>query len=210
MRNTSPGGRRVTRGDRDRRRDGIPRIAMEVSAARGHDKASLAEISDRVGLTRVGALHHLPCEADPLTGVPDLRDATAEHGADRPRGRAFPRHLVRTIRADTECQGTVRLHTAPSSESVTDDHPAREYVQGRYGGLRRMVADASAESRDDGEIAADLDTGRTAASIIAVMDGLRVQGPPRPDAVDGAATASHAIGRLTGADPSGHEKVEER
>ncbi|MDT0332143.1 hypothetical protein [Nocardiopsis lambiniae] len=67
----------MTRGDRDRRRDEIPRIAIEVSAARGHDKASLAEISDRVGLTRAGALRHFPCEADPLTGVLDLPDATA-------------------------------------------------------------------------------------------------------------------------------------
>jgi AcrR family transcriptional regulator len=83
---------------------------METFATRGYNKASLAEISDRVGLTQAGVLHCFPSKADLLTGVLELRDATAEHGgSDRPRGPAFLRHLVDTIRRDAETAGIGRL-----------------------------------------------------------------------------------------------------
>ncbi|MFL1375935.1 MULTISPECIES: TetR family transcriptional regulator [unclassified Nocardiopsis] len=202
MSRTSPGRRRAPRGDRDRRREEILRIAMETFATRGYNKASLAEISDRVGLTQAGVLHYFPSKVDLLTGVLDLRDATAEHGgADRPRGLAFLRHLVDTIRHNTGTAGIVRLYAVLSAESVTEGHPAQEYFRGRYDGLREMVAAALAEAREDGEITLDLDPGTTAAAIVAVMDGLQVQWLLRPDAVDMAAATAHTIGRLTGVEP---------
>lgn len=175
---------------------------MEAFAARGYHKASLAEISDRAGLTQAGVLHYFPCKADLLAGVLDLRHPAAEHGgADRPRGLAFLRHLVDTVRHGAGSAGVVRLHTVLSAESVTEGHPAQEYFRDRYGGLREAVAAALAEAREDGEVPDGLDPGPTAAAIVAVMDGLRVQWLLCPDSVDMAAAAAHAIGRLVGVDP---------
>lgn len=48
---------------------------MEVFAARGSDRAFPAQAPDRVGPARAGVLRRLPSGADPLTGVPDPRDA---------------------------------------------------------------------------------------------------------------------------------------
>ncbi|WP_306365765.1 TetR/AcrR family transcriptional regulator [Nocardiopsis sp. CC223A] len=208
MSRTSPGRRRAPRGDRDRRREEILRTATEAFATRGYHKASLAEIADRAGLTQAGVLHYFPSKADLLTGVLDLCDATAEHGgADRPRGLAFLRHLVDMARCNAGAEGVVRLHTVLSAESVTEGHPAQEYFRCRYDGLRETVAEALTEAREDGEITAELDPGPVSASIVAVVDGLRVQWLLCPDAVDMAAATAHTIGRLIGVDPFTGEEV---
>ncbi|MFD6950680.1 MULTISPECIES: TetR/AcrR family transcriptional regulator [unclassified Nocardiopsis] len=190
---------RAPRGDREQRREEILRTAMETFATRGYNKASLAEISDRVGLTQAGVLHYFPSKVELLTGVLDLRDASADAGGSgRPRGTAFLRHLVETVRGNTGREGIVRLYTVLSAESVTDGHPAQEYFRSRYDGLREMVAAALDEARETGEVRGDLDSRTVAASIVAVMDGLQVQWLLSPETVDMAAATEHAISRLVG------------
>ncbi|OKI14412.1 TetR family transcriptional regulator [Nocardiopsis sp. TSRI0078] len=175
---------------------------MEAFATRGYHNASLAEISARVGLTQAGVLHHFPSKADLLTGVLDLRDASdlEELGKERPRGMAFLRHLVDTVRRNTTREGIVRLYAVLSAESVTEGHPAQEFFRSRYDGLRTMLIEALDEARDLGEVTADLDSATTATSVIAVMDGLQVQWLLSPDTVDMAAAAEQAISRMVGVD----------
>ncbi len=175
---------------------------MEAFATRGYNNASLAEISDRVGLTQAGVLHYFPSKADLLTGVLDLRDASdlEELGEDRPRGTAFLRHLVDTVRRNTAREGIVRLYAVLSAESVTEGHPAQAFFRSRYDGLRAMLTEALDEARDLGEVPGGLDSATTATSVIAVMDGLQVQWLLAPDTVDMAAAAEQAISRLVGVD----------
>lgn len=176
---------------------------METFATRGYNNASLAEISARVGLTQAGVLHYFPSKVELLTGVLDLRDASAEEGgAERPRGVAFLRHLVETIRRNSGREGIVRLYAVLSAESVTEGHPAQEYFRGRYEGLRAILTDALDEARALGEVRGDLDSGTVAASVIAVMDGLQVQWLLSPETVDMAAATELTIGRLVGVDLS--------
>ncbi|MEW2162337.1 TetR/AcrR family transcriptional regulator [Streptomyces sp. NPDC007084] len=174
------------------------RIAMEIFAARGYGKASLAEIADRAGLTQAGVLHYFRSKANLLTEVLDLRDATdiADLGPQRPRGLAFLRHLVDTTRNNAEREGIVRLYTVLSAESVTDDHPAQPYFRNRYAGLRAFVAEALTEACELGEVREDVNVTAAANAIIAVMDGLQVQWLLDHEAVDMAASTDQAISAL--------------
>lgn len=184
------------------RRAEILRIAMETFAERGYQSASLAEIADRVGLTQAGVLHYFSSKANLLTGVLDLRDATdiEELGSERPRGLAFLRHLVETVRRNTEREGIVRLYTVLAAESVTAQHPAQDWFRSRYQGLRELVVEALDDAQGLGEVAADVDTGTAARVIVATMDGLQLQWLLEPGTVDMAGATEVAIVRLIGRD----------
>lgn len=184
------------------RRAEILRTAMETFAERGYQSASLAEIAARVGLTQAGVLHYFSSKAGLLTGVLDLRDSTdiSELGHERPRGLEFLRHLVETVRRNTEREGIVRLYTVLAAESVTAGHPAQEWFRGRYEGLLALVVEALDEARDRGEVGADVDPGTTARVIVATMDGLQLQWLLEPGAVDMAHATEVAIVRLIGRD----------
>jgi AcrR family transcriptional regulator len=198
----TPNGERQPRTGKSlkaqQRRQEILRIAMDTFAARGYNNASLQEIADRAGVTQAGVLHYFRSKAQLLTSVLDLRDATdiEQLGPERPRGLAFLRHLVDTVRRNTEREGIVRLYAVLSAESVTEGHPAQDYFRCRYTGLRPMVIEALAEASELGETRADLNLEDAANAIIAVMDGLQIQWLLAPDSVDMAASTDRVITAL--------------
>ncbi|WP_060888204.1 TetR family transcriptional regulator [Streptomyces caniscabiei] len=171
---------------------------MDTFAARGYNNASLQEIADRAGVTQAGVLHYFRSKAQLLTSVLDLRDATDidQLGPDRPQGLAFLRHLVDTVRRNTEREGIVRLYAVLSAESVTEGHPAQDYFRDRYAGLRVMVTEALAEASELGETRPDLNLEEAATAIIAVMDGLQVQWLLAPGSVDMTAVTDRVVTAL--------------
>ncbi|OUD04015.1 TetR/AcrR family transcriptional regulator [Streptomyces swartbergensis] len=171
---------------------------MDTFAARGYNNASLQEIADRAGVTQAGVLHYFRSKAQLLTRVLALRDETdiEQLGTDRPRGLAFLRHLVDTVRRHTEREGVVRLYAALSAESVTEGHPARDYFRDRYAGLRTFVTEALAEAAEVGETRPGLDLEEAATAIIAVMDGLQIQWLLAPESVGMAAATGRVINAL--------------
>ena len=52
------------------------------------------------------------------------------------------RHLVRTAFVNAHRAGIVQAYAVLSAESVTDDHPGREFFEKRYRTLRSEVAHA--------------------------------------------------------------------
>jgi AcrR family transcriptional regulator len=202
MSESTPNGERQPRTGKSlkaqQRRQEILQIAMDTFAARGYNNASLQEIADRAGVTQAGVLHYFRSKAQLLTSVLDLRDATdiEQLGPERPRGLAFLRHLVDTVRRNTEREGIVRLYAVLSAESVTEGHPAQDYFRCRYTGLRPMVIEALAEASELGETRADLNLEDAASAIIAVMDGLQIQWLLAPDSVDMAASTDRVITAL--------------
>ncbi|MFJ8715344.1 TetR/AcrR family transcriptional regulator [Streptomyces violaceus] len=180
------------------RRQEILQIAMDTFAARGYNNASLQEIADRAGVTQAGVLHYFRSKAQLLTSVLDLRDATDidQLGPDRPQGLAFLRHLVDTVRRNTEREGIVRLYAVLSAESVTEGHPAQDYFRDRYAGLRVMVTEALAEASELGETRPDLNLEEAATAIIAVMDGLQVQWLLAPESIDMTAVTDRVVTAL--------------
>ncbi|WP_327724005.1 TetR family transcriptional regulator [Streptomyces europaeiscabiei] len=202
MSESTPNGERQPRTGKSlkaqQRRQEILRIAMDTFAARGYNNASLQEIADRAGVTQAGVLHYFRSKAQLLTSVLDLRDATdiEQLGPDRPQGLAFLRHLVDTVRRNTEREGIVRLYAVLSAESVTEGHPAQDFFRDRYAGLRTMVSEALAEASELGETRPGLDVEEAATAIVAVMDGLQIQWLLAPGSVDMAASTDRVITAL--------------
>jgi AcrR family transcriptional regulator len=202
MSESTPNGERQPRAGKSlkaqQRRQEILQIAMDTFAARGYNNASLQEIADRAGVTQAGVLHYFRSKAQLLTSVLDLRDASdiEQLGPERPRGLAFLRHLVDTVRRNTEREGIVRLYAVLSAESVTEGHPAQDYFRDRYAGLRTFVTEALAEASELGETCPDLNLEEAATAIIAVMDGLQIQWLLAPDSVDMAACTDRVITAL--------------
>lgn len=208
MSESTPNGERQPRTGKSlkaqQRRQEILRIAMDTFAARGYNNASLQEIADRAGVTQAGVLHYFRSKPQLLTSVLALRDETdiEQLGPERPRGLAFLRHLVDTVRRNTEREGIVRLYAVLSAESVTEGHPAQDYFRERYAGLRAFVTEALAEASELGETRPDLNLEEAATAIIAVMDGLQIQWLLAPETIDMAAATDRVINALL-ADLSG-------
>jgi len=129
-----------------RRRD-ILDAATEIFGAKGFTGGTLQEIADQVGMTHAGILHHFGSKDALLLEVlkhrdeTDVADLAEQHIPD---GTDLFRHLVRTAFANAQRPGIVQAYAVLSAESVTDDHPGREFFQRRYETLRAEVAHAFA------------------------------------------------------------------
>jgi len=189
------GAPRLTRREASAlRRDQIVRAAAQVFGAKGYRTGSLADVAEQVGITHAGVLHHFGTKEQLLVEVLQQRD---EQGVADLEGRHMPRgidlfhHLVRTVRANVQRRGIVQGYTVLTGESVTEDHPARAWVTGRFTTLRAEIA---AAVRDvGGPQVSDEDARRAASAVIAVMDGLQVQWLLDPEAVDLAETTRVGI-----------------
>src|SRR6187399_2092450 len=161
-----------------RKRREILRAATEVFGNKGYAKGSLAEIAELVGMTHAGVLHHFGSKDALLLEVLVYRDETdVEHleGHHIPDGLDLFRHLVTTARLNEDRPGIIQAFAVLSAESVTDDHPAKEFFRTRYETLRGEVREALVSICDvtDPPEAKAIDAA--VASIIAVMDGLQLQ-----------------------------------
>ncbi|GIG40848.1 TetR family transcriptional regulator [Cellulomonas phragmiteti] len=160
------------------------RAAARTFAAKGYRTGSLADVAEQVGITHAGVLHHFGSKEQLLVAVLQQRDDDGVRdleGQHIPGGLELFRHLVRTVRANAQRPGIVQGYTVLVGESVTQGHPAREWVTRRFEVLRGEVADAVQEMGPHVPRDAAL---RAAQAVIGVMDGLQVQWLLEPDAVD--------------------------
>ncbi len=178
-----------------RRRD-IVEAAADIFGSKGFTGGTLQEIADQVGMTHAGILHHFGSKDRLLLEVLRHRDqADVAHFEEQhmPDGLALFRHLVQTAFLNAHRAGIVQAYAVLSAESVTDDHPGREFFETRYRTLRAEVAQAfkvmcaehGVTERDTIELAS--------ASVLAVMDGLQVQWLLDPEALDLGRTTQFAI-----------------
>jgi len=192
-----------------RKRREILRAATEVFGNRGFAKGSLAEIAELVGMTHAGVLHHFGSKDALLLEVLVYRDETdVEHleGHHIPGGLDLFRHLVTTARLNEERPGIIQAFAVLSAESVTDDHPAKEFFRTRYETLRGEVREALVSICDvtDPPEAKAIDAA--VASIIAVMDGLQIQWLLDPTAVRLAESSAFAIDAILAASIQGRRR----
>ncbi|MGA4799067.1 MULTISPECIES: TetR/AcrR family transcriptional regulator [Streptomyces] len=178
------------------RRAEIVRAALEVIAERGYRGASLGAVAERVGLTQQGLLHHFPTKEALLVAVLEERDRWDTGGGGAHGGRRLEL-LELLVEYNAMRPGIVRTFSALLGESVTEDHPARDFFTHRYA---RVRADMAAVLR--AEFGDRLPGGPTpeevAPLVTAVMDGLQYQWLLDPDAVDMPAVF-RAFLRLLGA-----------
>ncbi|MFE9324484.1 TetR/AcrR family transcriptional regulator [Nocardia sp. NPDC052278] len=171
-------------GHEDRRR-AILEAALEVFAERGYQGATIAIVAERVGLSQQGVLHYFPNKQTLLANVLALRDqndldvllATAQ-------GRATTLELLaELVERNAERPGIVQSFTVLAAESVTQDHPARDYFIDRYAQTREMLT-AFLERALGGDPPHGVSHRDAAVLLIAVLDGLQQQWLLSPDEVD--------------------------
>jgi AcrR family transcriptional regulator len=178
-----------------RRRD-ILDAASDIFGAKGFTGGTLQEIADQVGMTHAGILHHFGSKDALLLEVLQHRDETdvadlAEQHI--PDGMDLFRHLVRTAFANADRPGIVQAYAVLSAESVTHDHPGREFFEKRYQTLRGEVAHAFAVVCAERGITEPDTVAYASTSILAVMDGLQVQWLLDPTALDLGRASEFAI-----------------
>jgi AcrR family transcriptional regulator len=184
------------------RRREILDAAVEIFGSKGFTGGTLQEIADQVGMTHAGILHHFGSKHELLLEVLQHRDETDVADLDEqhiPDGMPLFRHLVRTAFVNAHRAGIVQAYVVLSAESVTDDHPGRDFFEKRYQTLRSEVAHAFKVVCAERGITAPETIGFASTSILAVMDGLQVQWLLEPDAVDLAHASEFAIEAIVSA-----------
>ena len=169
--------------------------ALRAIATNGFHGSSLAQIAADAGLTTAGLLHHFPSKEQLLVAVlaeRDRLDGARFHLAGL-RGLATLDRLAELVQHNTMVPGLVQAYTVLMGESVSEDHPARQWFRDRYPRRRANLAAALRAGVESGEIRNGVDCDALAAEIIAMMDGLQVQWVLDPAQVDMAAVFADYI-----------------
>lgn len=166
------------------RRETIVQAAFEVIAERGYRGSSLGAVAERVGLTQQGVTHYFPSKEQLLLAVLERRDQWDLMGFSRSEDASAlgAAHLQQLVEYNATRPSSVRAYTVLAADSVTEDHPARQFFQERYTRVRAWVADLM--ERQEGELPAGLTAEQLAPIVIAVLDGLQLQWLLDPDEVD--------------------------
>ncbi|TBN57877.1 TetR/AcrR family transcriptional regulator [Glaciihabitans arcticus] len=178
------------------RRREILDASVDIFGAKGYTGGTLQEIAEQVGMTHAGILHHFGSKDQLLLEVLEHRDETdVAHleGQHIPDGLALFRHLVKTAFLNAQRIGIVQAYAVLSAESVTDDHPGREFFQNRYRNLRDEVSHAFQVVCEERGVDNVANIADASAAILAVMDGLQVQWLLEPTAVDLGRASQFAI-----------------
>ncbi|GGM20825.1 TetR/AcrR family transcriptional regulator [Promicromonospora citrea] len=197
MAETTEQAPKTTRPSRARRREEILAAATRVFGSKGYHQGSLGDVAAQVGITHAGVLHHFGSKDKLLWEVLEYRDRVdVQHleGKHIPGGMDLFRHLVLTARLNADRRGIVQAYAVLTGESVTDGHPASSWVAERFSVLRGEISQAVRDVAAERDVSLrDGEAERTAAAVIAVMDGLQLQWLLDPDAVDLAAATAAAI-----------------
>ncbi|UQE76250.1 TetR/AcrR family transcriptional regulator [Gordonia sp. PP30] len=183
-----PQPQRRARGEA--RREQIISEALRVFAEHGYRNASAAEIAERCGLSQPGLWHYFPNKDALLTAALAHRDQNdlARFGHDLPlRGADGLRRLVTLIEAKEQAPDLVRLFTVVAGESVTVDHPARDWAVRRHRTMRLHAAAALEGGVANGEFRSGIDIPAIASQVVATIDGLQLQWLLDPEEIELAA-----------------------
>jgi AcrR family transcriptional regulator len=180
---TDDGSPTATRRGQERRAE-ILRSALEVIAERGYRGAALSAVAERAGLTQQGLLHYFPTKEALLIAVLAERDQWDTGAARRDGGGIWPLELLSSlVEYNAMRPGIVQTFSALLGESVTEDHPARDFFTRRYERVRADMADTLRGEFGD-RLPGGLTPESAAPLLVAVLDGLQFQWLHDPDAVD--------------------------
>lgn len=178
------------------RRKEILKAALEVFGSKGYANGTLIDIAEHVEMTHAGILHHFGSKNQLLLEVLTYRDQSDVEGLEEqhiPDGIDLFRHLVSTAFVNARRAGIVQAFVVLSAESVTENHPARDYFEARYRTLRAEAQQAFETVCTERGIATPTTISYASSSILAVMDGLQVQWLLDPTNLDLGAASEFAI-----------------
>jgi AcrR family transcriptional regulator len=160
-------------GTAERRRK-IISAAFDAFAQGGFRGSSLQEISDAVGMSKAGLLHHVGTKEALLQAVLELREEMIQPPADV-HGLDMLVHLRKTARVDNATRGAVALFVTMSAEATNPSHPAHRFFVMRYEATVTAIANALDEARALGDLNQGVDAVEASRLIVSVMDGLQLQ-----------------------------------
>jgi AcrR family transcriptional regulator len=157
---------------------------MAVIAERGYRGASFQAVAERVGMTQQGLLHYFPTKEALLIAVLEARDEWDTGGVPRRSPGAWPLDFYTSlVEYNAMRPGVVQTFSALLGESVTAQHPAREFFAHRYEAARAETA-ATLRSEFGEQLPGGLTPEEAAPLLLAVMDGMQFQWLLDPEAVD--------------------------
>lgn len=180
-------GRSARRGPyakSEERRRTIMDAAHAVFAARGYRGGSLQDVADRAGMSQTSLLHYFPSKRDLLMAVLKRRDEITSGAFPDDMEEGLADSVVRTALYNEDIPGVIELYTVLCAESVTDQHPGRDYFTARFERLRSSYATRFEELATEGRLRPGVDPREAAASLVALWDGLQTQWLLAPDDVD--------------------------
>ncbi|MER6768867.1 TetR/AcrR family transcriptional regulator [Streptomyces bacillaris] len=191
----------MARARNEERRAEILRATLEVIAERGYRGATLGAVAERVGLTQQGLLHYFPTKEALLVAVLEDRDRWDTGGGGRGgEDGAWRLELLGSlVEYNAMRPGIVQTFSALLGESVTEEHPAREFFTRRYTQVRAGMA-ATLRAEYGEMLPGGLTPERAAVLLVAVMDGLQYQWLLDPEAVDMPEAFEDFLGLLRGGD----------
>jgi AcrR family transcriptional regulator len=159
------------------RRQEILDAAVEVFSSVGFHKGSLRDVSDKVGLSQAGLLHHYPSKEQLLQAVLTWRDDDARLRLGEPalEGLDLLRGLVQLAEYNASTPELVELHVILSAEGTSPAHPLHDYFLTRYAAVLEMIRTALEKVEAEGLLKQGVDCANAARTMIALMDGLQVQ-----------------------------------
>jgi len=120
----------------EERRQTILDAAHAVFAARGYRGGSLQDVADRAGMSQTSLLHYFPSKRDLLMSVLERRDEITSGAFPDDMEEGLADSVIRTALYNEDIPGVIELYTVLCAESVTDEHPGRDYFTERYERLR--------------------------------------------------------------------------
>ncbi|WP_460037924.1 TetR/AcrR family transcriptional regulator [Streptomyces cavourensis] len=189
----------MARARSEERRAEILRATLEVIAERGYRGATLGAVAERVGLTQQGLLHYFPTKEALLVAVLEDRDRWDTGGGGRGgEDGAWRLELLGSlVEYNAMRPGIVQTFSALLGESVTEEHPAREFFTRRYTQVRAGMA-ATLRAEYGETLPGGLTPERAAVLLVAVLDGLQYQWLLDPEAVDMPEAFEDFLGLLRG------------
>ncbi|MEN8655097.1 helix-turn-helix domain-containing protein [Streptomyces sp. 21So2-11] len=185
----------MARARSEERRAEILRAALDVIAERGYRGASLNAVAERVGLTQQGLLHYFPTKETLLVAVLEERDQWDTGATGRSTAAWRIDLLDSLVEYNAMRPGIVQTFSALLGESVTDEHPARDFFTQRYAQVRAGMAGALHTEYGE-RLPGGLTPEQAAPLLVAVMDGLQYQWLLDPRSVDMPAAFRDFLGLL--------------
>jgi AcrR family transcriptional regulator len=167
-----------------RRRQQILDSAIALFAQRGVDRASLRSVGEAIGVSHTALRHYFVSRDELLVEAYRQHEARAAGEAHAVSESAVGQ-IIEAAERNRSIPGLVELYATLTTDALQEQHTVtREFIRGRFGSLRTLLAARIEAGQQAGRIAANIDPADAAALVIAASDGLQVQWLLDPDAVD--------------------------
>lgn len=173
---------RAKRSSPEQRRAQIMDAAVEVFGRVGYRRGSLKDVASDVGLTIQGLLHYFPTKEELLMAVLEHRnEARADVLRDISARSGILGMFHYILEENRDHPGFMRLFVTLSAEATDPDHPAHDHFVERYRALHESSVERIRQDVVAGRVAPGVEPEALAEQLVALSDGLQLQGLLRPE-----------------------------